>query len=134
MHCTTPAVCLLWGVWDIDCKCSRPECGWQGGAAIPLSQVHVHVSHCLWYWESQSIVIVVVVIVCDKGGVVLRVVDLPNSVGVLEWVLKVFPRERVCDLSGSDVVLFEYGLRKEGVELYECVCLSSSVQYCLLEC
>ena len=40
----------------------------------------------------------------------MSVVDLHDGDGVLEWVLKVFPHERVCDLFGPDVVLFDYGL------------------------
>ena len=45
--------------------------GWQYGAAIPLLQVVVKVSYCVWYWYSKPVVVVVIDIVCDWGGVVL---------------------------------------------------------------
>ena len=38
------------------------------------------------------------------------VIDVHDSDGILEWVLKVFPRVRVSDLTGPYVVLFDYGL------------------------
>ena len=63
----------------------------------------------------------------------MRVVYLHDGDGVLKWVMKVFPRERVCDLAGPYVVLFDYGLGNEGVELCDCVRVLSSVRYCLLE-
>ena len=41
--------------------------------------------------------------------------------GILKWVLKVFLREWVCDMSGPYVVLFDYGLFQEGVKLRDSV-------------
>ena len=59
----------------------------------------------------------------------LLVVNLHNGDGVLKWVLKLIPLERVCDLSGPYVDLFDYGLCKEGVELCDRVRVMSGVQY-----
>ena len=50
MHCASPAVCLLWGVWDVDSRRFILESRWHCGAVIPLSQVVVKVNYCVWYW------------------------------------------------------------------------------------
>ena len=42
------------------------ECGWLYGVAIPLSQVLVKVSECVWYWDAEPVVIIVIVIICDR--------------------------------------------------------------------
>ena len=65
MHCTAPTVFLLWGVWGVDSREFILESGWHYGAAIPLSQVVVKASYCVWYWDAESVVEVVVVIICD---------------------------------------------------------------------
>ena len=49
-------------------------------------------------------------------------------------MLELFSREWVCDLSRPGVVLFDYGLCQEGVELRDCIWVLSSVHYCLLKC
>ena len=65
MHCAAPAARLLWGVWGVDSRGFILESGWHFGAAIPLSQVVVKVSYCVWYMDAESVVVVVIVIICD---------------------------------------------------------------------
>jgi hypothetical protein len=65
MHCAAPTVCLLWGAWGVVSRGFIMESGWHYGAAIPLSQVVVKVSYCVWYWDVEPAVVVVNVIICD---------------------------------------------------------------------
>jgi hypothetical protein len=65
MHCAAPTVHLSWSVWGVDSRGFILECGWFDGAAIPLSQVVVKVSDCVWYLGDEPVVIIVIVIICD---------------------------------------------------------------------
>jgi len=65
MHCAARAVCLLWGVWDVDIRGFILESWWHCGAAIPLSHVIMKVSYCVWYWDAETVVVVVILIICD---------------------------------------------------------------------
>jgi len=65
MHCAALAVCLLWCVWGVDYRRSIVESRWHCRVAIPLSQVVVKVSYCVWYMHTEPVKVVVIVVVFD---------------------------------------------------------------------
>ena len=65
MHCATPTIGLLWGVWGVDNGGYHPENRRLCGISIPLAEVVVKVRYRIWYRDSESVVVALFVIVCD---------------------------------------------------------------------